>query len=142
MLAAHSTDPDFVDVPLETLLSDEYNDARSVLDPPSLLPLPPPPPPPPPWLSLSRCRLSPSSAFRRRRRRSSRQLIDPKRAAAGLVPGVATGPHIDGAGDASHLLGRSVRKVRGGTQHSRFAWSHAAPSLLWPWPTRCANWFD
>eukprot|EP01052_Picozoa_sp_SAG31_P034593 SAG31_NODE_4065_length_3623_cov_4.472758_2_plen_720_part_00 len=65
---AYYSDPDFVDVPLDVLLSDEYNDAR-------------------------------------------RKLIDPKKAAAGLIPGVATGPKIDGAGDASHLLGSSVRKM-------------------------------
>jgi gamma-glutamyltranspeptidase/glutathione hydrolase len=53
-------------VPLEALLSDEYNDAR-------------------------------------------RKLIDPARAAAGLVPGVASPGALDGAGDASELLGPSVR---------------------------------
>eukprot|EP01051_Picozoa_sp_SAG22_P009910 SAG22_NODE_860_length_6828_cov_5.663100_2_plen_225_part_00 len=77
---AYYADPDYVDVPLDTLLSDAYNDAR-------------------------------------------RKLIDPKRAAAGLVPGVAKplpvgaadsaagdgGAVVDGAADGSCFLGASVK---------------------------------
>jgi gamma-glutamyltranspeptidase/glutathione hydrolase len=61
---AYYGDPDHHDVPIATLLSDEYNDSR-------------------------------------------RKLIDPKRAAAGLVPGIATGAKIDGAGGARR--GRCLR---------------------------------
>eukprot|EP01052_Picozoa_sp_SAG31_P018486 SAG31_NODE_1311_length_8869_cov_10.603535_6_plen_212_part_00 len=65
---AYYADPLHVDVPLQVLLSDKYNDER-------------------------------------------RKLINPKKAAPGLVPGLATGDTVDGAGDGSALLGSSVRKM-------------------------------
>ena len=42
--------------------------------------------------------------MRHRQNDARRKLIDPKKALAGLLPGIATGDAIDGAGDASGKL--------------------------------------